>query len=594
MRWYARPENAPLKLRITPRLASWNKANDPDQIRLGAYLDDTQALLAGSRINGPWAMRLDVGLPSARDLLDAADLDNYAYPLVKRIGNPDLVSVWCTKQHSEQSLVRAQAASEAPPPSTNVLVAQTTASASTVAFKEQIHAAVAHAAELPHGPVRLELAFVVGARRRWINLWKQTIDSLDPLLGRTHPDRPWHPRDGRITELGMHLTVDPAAGNGVVVGISASPGRMAVSPYGRLDLNDRVLIDQPGARDHRRVATVVGLGPGEGVLLEIGQTSFGGPPASNLTVVDKRIPEGAVITRLIGHEGPCRDIEGTPGRCDVVMAWGHRTPNDHELRSFPCGQRCNPRKAVHGERTSAGDPQPALSAEHQLNEADPRGIAQVTLRAAARANGWQVLTANNREDNYVLQSEPDKKIRVSWAASGDVLFAYGGAGSFIARFDGHPDVSAKTERVLSALTGRTDTIPRHVPNDPTVGRNSAPNASRTPGGGLADDKLPELEAGLRDSGVHEFRDDDAGYLAWLAAHPDGYVINIARSHSAAAARIHHAGCRTISGQNPHQGPWTGPYVKVCAQRLTELEEWATSKVGEPIPPCGTCRPPKAP
>ena len=59
-----------------------------------------------------------------------------------------------------------------------MLVARTTASASTLAYKEQIHAAVAGAAELPAGPVRLELAFVVGPGRNWLNLWKQTIDSL--------------------------------------------------------------------------------------------------------------------------------------------------------------------------------------------------------------------------------------------------------------------------------------------------------------------------------------------------------------------------------------------------------------------------------
>jgi hypothetical protein len=72
--------------------------------------------------------------------------------------------------------------------------------------------------------------------------------------------------------------------------------------------------------------------------------------------------------------------------------------------------------------------------------------------------------------------------------------------------------------------------------------------------------------------VREFRDDDAGYRAWIAAHPDGYVINIARSHSATEARVHHAGCRTINGQNPRAGTWTGPYVKVCAERLAELEQ----------------------
>ena len=66
-----------------------------------------------------------------------------------------------------------------------MLVARTTASASTPAYKEQILAAVAGAAELPAGPVGIELAFVVGPGRNWLNLWKPTIDSLDPLLGRT-------------------------------------------------------------------------------------------------------------------------------------------------------------------------------------------------------------------------------------------------------------------------------------------------------------------------------------------------------------------------------------------------------------------------
>jgi hypothetical protein len=222
MRWYARPECDSLELRIAPRLASWNKADDPDQIRLREYLMDTQLLLASSRVDGPWTLRLDVGLPSGRNLLDMADLDNYAYPLAYHLKDPGLVSVWCTKRHHEQSFVRIEAARETASPSTDVLVAATTASASTVAFKEQIRAAVMGAAELPAGPVRLELAFVVGTRRNWLNLWKQTIDSLDPLLGRTRPDRDWHPLDGRITELGLHRTVDPTAGNEVVVGIAAN------------------------------------------------------------------------------------------------------------------------------------------------------------------------------------------------------------------------------------------------------------------------------------------------------------------------------------------------------------------------------------
>ncbi len=90
--------------------------------------------------------------------------------------------------------------------------------------------------------------------------------------------------------------------------------------------------------------------------------------------------------------------------------------------------------------------------------------------------------------------------------------------------------------------------------------------------------------------AHEFRDDDAGYLTWLADHPDGYVINIGRGHSAAEAKVHHAGCWTINGKNPRGGVWTGPYVKVCAEHLVDLEQWAADQVGQSLPPCGTCRP----
>lgn len=63
MRWYARPDNNAHELRVAPRLASWNTSGDPDQVRLRAYLDDTEALLAASRIDGLRALRLDVDSP---------------------------------------------------------------------------------------------------------------------------------------------------------------------------------------------------------------------------------------------------------------------------------------------------------------------------------------------------------------------------------------------------------------------------------------------------------------------------------------------------------------------------------------------------
>lgn len=220
-RWYARPEGNGLNLRKTPRLASWNKSTDPDQVRLREYLADTAELLAPSVVSGPWALWLDVGLPTSRDLTDTADLDNYAFPLATHLRDQDLVSVWCTKRHAEISRATVAPAQGAAAPATTFSV-RTTASSETQAYKEQVRAALAHAKEIPDPAVHLQLAFIVGPQRNWLNLWKPTIDALDPLLGRTQPDRDWHPKDGRIVDLGLHVAVDASLGHDVVVTIAAT------------------------------------------------------------------------------------------------------------------------------------------------------------------------------------------------------------------------------------------------------------------------------------------------------------------------------------------------------------------------------------
>lgn len=385
MRWFARPENDALQLRVSPRLESWDAAAHPDQVRLREYLDDTEDLLVASKVQGPWTLRLDVGRPVQRDLLDQADLDNYAYPLAKRLLDSELVSVWCTKEHAAHSYVRVDTAREVPGPA-DVLIVETTASWESrrggSAAQQQIMAAVANAPALPENqPVRLELSFVVGPQRIWPNLWKQTIDSLDSILGRTDPDRPSHPLDGRITELGLHVEVDPSAGNKVLIGIHAAPGSMRVSPHGsRLGGNTVRTIDQPSS--------------------------------------------------------------------------GARGPND----------------------------------------------------------------------------------------------------------------SARVDD-----SARADASPAVV--------------------GAVGDPRPGAAAVRGDENAREFRDDDDGYLAWIADHPDGYVINIVRGHTPAGARIHRAGCWTVSRVGLRGASWTeGQYVKICANRLADLEHWAAIVVPGPIETCGTCGP----
>lgn len=222
-RWYRRPGGEGVVLRKAPRLASWNKSTDPDQVRLREYLEDTAQLVAPHRVaSGPWALLLEVGLPQGRDLVDMADLDNYAFPLATRLRNEDLVSVWCTKRHAETSRIVVATADETTAPGDTYTV-RTTASATTTAYKEQVRSAVVDAAAIPAGPVYLQVAFAVGPQRNWLNLWKPTIDALDPLLGRTREGRDWHPRDGRIADLGLHVTVDPSLGHDILISIAAAP-----------------------------------------------------------------------------------------------------------------------------------------------------------------------------------------------------------------------------------------------------------------------------------------------------------------------------------------------------------------------------------
>ena len=86
--------------------------------------------------------------------------------------------------------------------------------------------------------------------------------------------------------------------------------------------------------------------------------------------------------------------------------------------------------------------------------------------------------------------------------------------------------------------------------------------------------------------IAEFRDSDEAFLAWLVAHPDGYVINIGRSERG-YARLHRASCSTIT----RRPPLTGPYIKICSVSPAELDQWSAQRPSAAVSNCGTCHPP---
>jgi hypothetical protein len=229
--FYSEPNGKRLSLPVRPELASWDQRGSPSQAALAAYLDQARHEVAAefNRIIGPVCLRLDVGLPHTVSLLDQHDLDNYLFPLMVALDQPEqrIVSVWGSKRHTDKSFITVAPALVATERHdwnvSKTLV--THASAASTAFKEQIHRQLDGIQELPAGGVRVEIGFVVGPGRYWPNLWKPTIDSLDPILGRTRPERPWHPRDGRIVRLGLHRAVDPALANNVRITVRAASTR---------------------------------------------------------------------------------------------------------------------------------------------------------------------------------------------------------------------------------------------------------------------------------------------------------------------------------------------------------------------------------
>ncbi|WP_217898504.1 hypothetical protein [Haloechinothrix alba] len=227
--FFTKPNGSLQTLRIPPRLASWERAGHPDQVRLDEYVQHAGELLAPqfSGLPDPLALRLDVGLPQSVSLTDEHDLDNYAFPLVTQLSKRfrrQFSSVWCSKRHSETSAVAVDQAVpiDVARDTSSLPALETTASAETTAYKQQVHEQLEGWDAVAEGPVSLQLSFTVGPRRNWVNLWKPTIDALDRLLGRTDPERQWHPRDGRVVDLGMHCRIDSELGNRVRIAIVAN------------------------------------------------------------------------------------------------------------------------------------------------------------------------------------------------------------------------------------------------------------------------------------------------------------------------------------------------------------------------------------
>jgi hypothetical protein len=91
-----------------------------------------------------------------------------------------------------------------------------------------------------------------------------------------------------------------------------------------------------------------------------------------------------------------------------------------------------------------------------------------------------------------------------------------------------------------------------------------------------------------DGRMPTFDNDDDGYLAWLAANQELFVLNVQRSAAPPTNIVlHRASCWTIDGTRDRSLSWTGPYFKVCGTE-GELRNYVRREAGGPARNCGTC------
>ena len=84
-----------------------------------------------------------------------------------------------------------------------------------------------------------------------------------------------------------------------------------------------------------------------------------------------------------------------------------------------------------------------------------------------------------------------------------------------------------------------------------------------------------------------FRDDDEGYRRWIAAHPEGYVVNTYRTPTAGYLMLHRAACRVGILPWQHRNP-TRAYTKWCSLDRQELANHLQQVAGGSLSEASCC------
>lgn len=88
--------------------------------------------------------------------------------------------------------------------------------------------------------------------------------------------------------------------------------------------------------------------------------------------------------------------------------------------------------------------------------------------------------------------------------------------------------------------------------------------------------------------IEVFDQEEDRYLAWVAAHPDGFVVNVDRNLNFPQYPMVHVATHGLIS-SPKIGNFTsGAYIKICSTSLAELEAHARTRYDRNLTHCKAC------
>jgi hypothetical protein len=260
--------------------------------------------------------------------------------------------------------------------------------------------------------------------------------------------------------------------------------------------------------------------------------------------------------------------------------------------------------------------------------ADPRAATAMEAHVKlVSTNAVALGPVARRVDRLVPVAAAEAHVRLVSSIEAQAVKSRHPSASMSRRSAGHPSEHTTTNGVIREL--RPMPSPEPLPKPPVIVRRSRPDvplAPNRPGGAVnasrpsaqgrnstessrekresstektesqptngarRDDALdtPNSQATEVTPLCREFSNDDAGYLAWVKAHPAGFVLNQPRAARAKTPTLHRVGCAVVSGRGDTVGTLTVTAVKVCGPSAEVLGAWSAARGAGPPTACRRC------